>query len=268
MAANCGKYSGLDRADCRKALWADMKAAGLVIKEEPYTLRVPRSQRGGEVIEPLVSEQWFVKMDGMAAQALTALEQGDLKILPQRFEKVYTNWLGGIQARFFVLCGFCTVVLICWLCPMFWCSWSALPWFVLFLSNLMDWSRPSRCTRWMRFSKHDRKCAACSCVICCEKLAPGSVRPDSRTPAGLVCLSPALVGPPHPRLVRAPLQGRRRRRRGRWQPHPRAHGDVCRCEERRGGAAEGQGGPRGGGGAGAGGGRAGAVTQMVDGRAF
>lgn len=67
--------------------------------EEPYTLRVPRSQRGGEVIEPLVSEQWFVKMDGMAAQALQKLEDGELRILPQRFEKVYTNWLSGIQAR-------------------------------------------------------------------------------------------------------------------------------------------------------------------------
>ena len=87
--AAAGAYAGMDRDDCRKRLWVrvlllgcdegsvcslvvfdlqqDMKAAGLVLKEEPHTLRVPRSQRGGEVIEPLVSEQWFIKMETLAA---------------------------------------------------------------------------------------------------------------------------------------------------------------------------------------------------------
>ena len=56
-----GPYAGMDRFDCRKKLWADMEAAGLVIKEQPYTLKVPRSQRGGEIIEPMISTQWFVR---------------------------------------------------------------------------------------------------------------------------------------------------------------------------------------------------------------
>ena len=62
MNKECGKYNGLDRAECRTALWADMEAEGVVLKTQPHTLRVPRSQRGGEVVEPMVSEQWFVKM--------------------------------------------------------------------------------------------------------------------------------------------------------------------------------------------------------------
>ncbi len=59
--ANGGPYAGLDRYDCRKKIWEDMRAAGLVIKEDPYTLNVPRSQRGGEIVEPMISTQWFVQ---------------------------------------------------------------------------------------------------------------------------------------------------------------------------------------------------------------
>merc|ERR1719321_1428643 len=59
--------------------------------------RVPRSQRGGEVIEPMVSTQWFVKMDGMAKKGLDAVRSGQTKIIPERFEKVYFNWLENIQ---------------------------------------------------------------------------------------------------------------------------------------------------------------------------
>ncbi len=57
---NGGPYAGMDRFECRKKIWADMKAAGLVIKEKPYTINVPRSQRGGEIVEPMVSTQWFI----------------------------------------------------------------------------------------------------------------------------------------------------------------------------------------------------------------
>ncbi len=92
-----GPYAGLDRFACRKKLWADMKAAGQVIKEEAYTLNVPRSQRGGEIIEPMVSEQWFVKMDSLAAAALEAVHDGRIHIVPERFEKVYFNWLENIK---------------------------------------------------------------------------------------------------------------------------------------------------------------------------
>ncbi|GBF93255.1 valyl-tRNA synthetase [Raphidocelis subcapitata] len=92
-----GAYAGLDRFDARRKLWSDMEAAGLAIKKEDYTLRVPRSQRGGEVVEPLVSEQWFVKTAPLAGPALEAVARGDVKIVPERFEKVYNRWLEGIK---------------------------------------------------------------------------------------------------------------------------------------------------------------------------
>jgi valyl-tRNA synthetase len=78
-------------------LWADMKRAGLVIKEEPYTLNVPRSQRGGEIVEPMISEQWFVKIGPLAEPALAAVKDGRIRIIPERFEKVYYNWMENIR---------------------------------------------------------------------------------------------------------------------------------------------------------------------------
>jgi len=92
-----GKYEGLDRLECRKKLWADMKEAGLVIKEEDYTLNVPRSQRGGEIIEPMISEQWFVKIKPIAEPALKAVRNGTIKIVPEYFTKVYYNWMENIR---------------------------------------------------------------------------------------------------------------------------------------------------------------------------
>jgi valyl-tRNA synthetase len=78
-------------------LWADMGAAGLLLKEEPYTLNVPRSQRGGEIIEPMVSTQWFVAIKPLAEAALHAVRDGRVRIVPERFSKVYFNWLENIQ---------------------------------------------------------------------------------------------------------------------------------------------------------------------------
>ncbi|GAB4415756.1 MAG: valine--tRNA ligase [Anaerolineales bacterium] len=92
-----GQYAGMDRFECREKLWADMKAAGLVIKEEPYMLNVPRSQRGGEIIEPMISTQWFVKIKPLAEKALAAVKNGDIRIIPERFEKVYFNWMENIK---------------------------------------------------------------------------------------------------------------------------------------------------------------------------
>jgi valyl-tRNA synthetase len=94
---NGGVYEGLDRLECRKKLWADMKEAGLVIKEEAYTLNVPRSQRGGEIIEPMISEQWFVKIKPIAEPALIAVRDGTIKIVPEYFTKVYYNWMENIR---------------------------------------------------------------------------------------------------------------------------------------------------------------------------
>ena len=92
-----GPYAGLDRFECRKKLWADMLAAGLVIKEEAYTLNVPRSQRGGEIVEPMISEQWFIKIKPLADPAMTAVRDGRIRIIPEHFEKVYFNWLENIK---------------------------------------------------------------------------------------------------------------------------------------------------------------------------
>jgi valyl-tRNA synthetase len=92
-----GAYQGLDRFECRKKLWADMEAARLTIKTEPYTLNVPRSQRGGEIVEPMVSEQWFVTIKPLAEAALAAVKDGRIRIVPERFEKVYFNWLENIK---------------------------------------------------------------------------------------------------------------------------------------------------------------------------
>jgi valyl-tRNA synthetase len=94
---NGGKYQGQDRSVARKNIWADMKAAGLVIKTEPYTTTIPRSQRGGEIVEPMISEQWFVKMESLANAGLEAVRDGRIKIVPERFEKVYFNWLDNIK---------------------------------------------------------------------------------------------------------------------------------------------------------------------------
>ncbi len=94
---NGGSYKGQDRFDARKNLWADMKKAGLVIKEEPYRTTIPRSQRGGEIVEPMISEQWFVTIEPLAKQALEAVKDGRIKIVPERFEKTYYNWMENIK---------------------------------------------------------------------------------------------------------------------------------------------------------------------------
>src|SRR5271157_5600360 len=94
---NGGPYKGQDRFEARKKLWADMKNAGLVIKEEKYLTTIPRSQRGGEIVEPMISTQWFVKIEPLAKAALEAVKDGRIKIVPERFEKVYYNWLENIK---------------------------------------------------------------------------------------------------------------------------------------------------------------------------
>jgi len=94
---NGGPYEGQDRFECRRNLWEDMRAAGLVIKEEAYTSSVPRSQRGGELIEPMISTQWFVRIQPLAQAALAAVRSGQIQIVPERFTKVYYNWLENIE---------------------------------------------------------------------------------------------------------------------------------------------------------------------------
>lgn len=94
---NAGPYAGLDRFVAREKLWQDMQAAGLTVKVESRRMVVPRSQRGGEIVEPMLSYQWFVKMDTIAEKALRAVRNGQIRIVPERFEKVYYHWLENIQ---------------------------------------------------------------------------------------------------------------------------------------------------------------------------
>lgn len=95
--AHGGKYARLDRYECRRQLWRDMEAADLTIKTESYLTRIPRSQRGGEVVEPMMSTQWYVRIQPLAEKALAAVRNGDIKIVPERYEKVYYHWLENIQ---------------------------------------------------------------------------------------------------------------------------------------------------------------------------
>lgn len=92
-----GRYEGLDRYVARAQLWADLQEAGLAISVEDKLQRVPRSERSGEVIEPLVSSQWFVRAKPLAEPALAQVRSGGVRIIPERFEKVYFNWLDNIN---------------------------------------------------------------------------------------------------------------------------------------------------------------------------
>jgi valyl-tRNA synthetase len=94
---NGGPYQGQDRFEARKNMWADMKKAGLVLKTEPYRTTIPRSQRGGEIVEPMISTQWFVTIEPLAKAALETVRDGGIKIVPERFEKTYFNWLENIK---------------------------------------------------------------------------------------------------------------------------------------------------------------------------
>ncbi|MDZ4718228.1 MAG: valine--tRNA ligase [Roseiflexaceae bacterium] len=92
-----GPYAGQERFAARKNILADLEQEGLLIETRPHTMSVGISQRGGEIIEPLLSEQWFVNVAPMAELALAAVKEGRTKIIPERFEKVYFHWLENIQ---------------------------------------------------------------------------------------------------------------------------------------------------------------------------
>lgn len=97
MNENCGSFQGLDRMECRQQLWQWMESQGLALKKEPYRIRVPRSQRSGEIIEPLLSMQWFVKTASLAIPAIKAIQNGEIRMIPSRFEKIYLRWMENIH---------------------------------------------------------------------------------------------------------------------------------------------------------------------------
>ena len=91
------KYRGLDRYVARKAVLADLTALELLVEEKPHKLQVPRGDRTGQVIEPYLTYQWFVKMDGLAARGLELVENGSVKFVPENWINTYRHWLGNIQ---------------------------------------------------------------------------------------------------------------------------------------------------------------------------
>ncbi len=92
-----GPYEGLDRFEARKQIVADLDAAGLLDKVEPYKTSVPISSRSKAVIEPLISRQWFVKMQPLADLGLQALRDGDIRFYPERWQNEYVRWLDNIR---------------------------------------------------------------------------------------------------------------------------------------------------------------------------
>jgi len=91
------QYAGLDRFEARKQILADLRKQGLLVSEKPYRLRVPRSGRTGAIVEPMLTDQWFVKMDGMAKSGLAAVAKGDVKFYPEHWTSTYNHWLENIQ---------------------------------------------------------------------------------------------------------------------------------------------------------------------------
>lgn len=94
---NGGKYAGMDRYEARKQLIADLEREGLVEKIEDYTISLGTCQRCHTVIEPLISTQWFVKTKSLAEPSIEAVRSGKIKIVPQRFEKIYYQWMENIR---------------------------------------------------------------------------------------------------------------------------------------------------------------------------
>ena len=90
-------YHDLDRYDARKKIVADLETAGLLEKTEPHKLMVPRGDRTHAVLEPLLTDQWYVKVGPLAAEAIKAVEDGRIKFVPENWTKTYYEWMRNIQ---------------------------------------------------------------------------------------------------------------------------------------------------------------------------
>ncbi len=91
------KYQGMSREDCRRAVVRDLESQGLLEKIEPYRISITRCERCDTVVEPLVSMQWFVKMKDLAAPAIKVVEEGKVQFVPERWTKVYLDWMYNIK---------------------------------------------------------------------------------------------------------------------------------------------------------------------------
>jgi valyl-tRNA synthetase len=90
-------YQGLSREECRKRVVGDLEAQGLLEKSEPYKLSASICERCGTVVEPLISEQWFVRMPELAKPAIEVVESGRVKLIPERWAKVYLDWMYNVR---------------------------------------------------------------------------------------------------------------------------------------------------------------------------
>ena len=95
--ANGGKYEGMDRYEARKAIVAELESMGLLVKVVPHVHAVGTHDRCKTTVEPLVKQQWFVKMDEMIKPAVEGVKNGDIKLLPKRMDKTYFNWTDNIR---------------------------------------------------------------------------------------------------------------------------------------------------------------------------
>ncbi len=97
MNEKAGKYVGMDRYECRKALIADLEEMGLLVKIEPHAHNVGTHDRCHTTVEPMIKQQWFVKMDEMIKPAVEGVKNGEIKLLPPRMDKTYFNWTDNIR---------------------------------------------------------------------------------------------------------------------------------------------------------------------------
>ncbi|MDV3254575.1 MAG: class I tRNA ligase family protein, partial [Lysobacter sp.] len=91
------QYRGLDRYEARKAVLADLEAQDLLVETKAHKLQVPRGDRTGQAIEPYLTDQWFVKMDGLAKRGMELVERGDVRFVPANWINTYRHWMENIQ---------------------------------------------------------------------------------------------------------------------------------------------------------------------------
>ncbi|MGB1144503.1 MAG: valine--tRNA ligase, partial [Glaciecola sp.] len=91
------QYQGLDRFDARKQIVADLDANGILVKIDEHKLKVPRGDRSGAVIEPYLTDQWYVAVESLAKPAIEAVESGEIRFVPENYNKTYYQWMHNIQ---------------------------------------------------------------------------------------------------------------------------------------------------------------------------
>ncbi len=97
MNQNAGVYAGLDRFEARKRVLADLEAQGFLVGAKDYTISLGKCDRCGSVVEPRLSEQWFVKIQPLADRAIEAVESGEITIVPDNYRQIYLNWMNNIH---------------------------------------------------------------------------------------------------------------------------------------------------------------------------